>query len=149
MIKTFRGKLVDGGQDHIRLGTPNGKTGYRIVKFHLFPTAVGDVTQESVCSIWKVEQTTVPTTGATTDFTDNTLIAAAAFTVGSGTAGYQQSPSYHYVVFDNEKFNQDIYITHTDNGGSNSLNYYIELEQYPLTENEALVAIIKDLREEQ
>jgi len=146
MIKTFRGQLVDGGQDTIVLHTNDGSTGYRIVKFNLFPTIVGDVTQESVCMIWKVTQASVATTGATTDFNDNTMLAAGAFTVGSGTSGYQQSPSYQYIIFDQEVFNQDIYVTHTDNGGTNALNYYIELEQIKLDLSESTVATLKDLR---
>lgn len=145
-IKSFRGLLVDGGSDTISLHTNTGSTGYRIVKFNLFPTTVGDVTQESVCMIWKVEQTSVPTTGATTDFSDNTMLAAGAFTVGSGTASYQQSPSYQYIIFDQEVFNQDIYVTHTDNGGTNALNYYLELEQVRLDMNENTVATLKDIR---
>ena len=41
-------------------------------------------------------------------------------------------------------FNQDIYITcySTDN----KINYYIELEQVPLSKDEATVATLKDMR---
>ena len=35
VVKTFRGLLADGGQDHIRLQTIKGKVGYRIVKYQL------------------------------------------------------------------------------------------------------------------
>jgi len=146
VVKTFRGLLADGGQDHIRLQTIKGKVGYRIVKLLVFPTQVGDVTQESVLSIYKTEIATVPTGTATTDFTDSDLLGVAAFTVGSGTAGYQQSPSYSYIVFDNEIFNQDIYITQTDNGGSNGLNYFLELEVIPLDDAGAEYTTLKDMR---
>jgi len=145
-IKTFRGLITDGGQDTIVLHTNNGSTGYRIVKFHLFPTGVGDITQESVVMIWKVQQATVPTATATTDFSDNTLLSAAAYVAGSGVGSYQTSPGYHYVVFDNEIFNQDIYVTHTDNSGANGINYYIELEQINLDLSENTVATLKDIR---
>jgi len=146
MIKTFRGILADGGQDKIRLSTKKGKIGYRILKFDLFPTIVGDVTQESVLTIMKVSTASVPTTGATTDLTDQNILAVGAFTVGSGTASYQQSPSYSYIIFDNEIFNQDIYAIHTDNGGTNALNYYLELETVNLTDNAAAVSTLRDIR---
>ena len=146
-VISFRGQLADGEQQEIALATNNGMTGYKVVKFQLFPTTVGDVTQESVVTIWKVKQNyTIPTTGATTDLSNNRILAVGAFTVGSGTASYQQSPSYQYIIFDNERVNQDIFITHTDNGGTNGLNYYIELEATKLDMNEQTVATLKDIR---
>jgi len=148
VVKSYRGLLADGGQEKVRISCGDGRTGYRIIKLLVFPTTVGDVTQESVLSIFKEEIAAVPTSGATTDFTDGSLLGVAAFTVGSGTSSYQQSPSYSYVVFDNEIFNQDIYVTHTDNGGSNGLNYYIELEQIKLSPAQAEVLIVKDLRKQ-
>ena len=143
VVKTFRGQLADGGQDRIRLGTIKGMVGYRIIKFVLFPSAPGVTTQESVCKVYTVEQTTV--TG-TVDFTDNTLIAA----------GYQRSPASVgtasgyteaiFTVFDNEIFNQDVFITHDENAGSAAANYYIEMEVIPLSEQGAEYTTIKDLR---
>jgi len=52
------------------------------------------------------------------------------------------------VIFDNEVFNQDIYITYTDNGGGSNedINYYIELEQIKLDLSENTVATLKDIR---
>ena len=50
------------------------------------------------------------------------------------------------VVFDNEIFNQDIYITHTDAHATGECNYYIELEQIKLDLNENTVATLKDIR---
>ena len=50
------------------------------------------------------------------------------------------------VVFDNVKFNQDIYITHQDEAVGQSFNYYLELEQVKLDLNEATVATLKDMR---
>jgi len=145
-IKTFRGKLDDGAQDTLHLRTNDGKTGYRIVKFHLFPTGVGDITQESVVMIWKEKQTSVPTATATTNFADNSLLSAAAYVAGSGVGSYQTSPGYHFVVFDNEIFNQNIYVTHTDNSGANGINYYIELEQVKLNDNESTMATLQSIR---
>ena len=49
MIKSFRGKLADGGQDTIRLGTNKGLTGYRIIKFQVIASeTVTGGAQESV-----------------------------------------------------------------------------------------------------
>ena len=50
-------------------------------------------------------------------------------------------------IFDNEIFNQDIYITFRDIGGATqSCNYYIELETIRLDLNENTVATLKDIR---
>ena len=79
-IKTFRGLMADGAQDTINLHTNDGSTGYRIVKFELFPQQPGVVSQESVLKIYKVKQ---PDLGGgvfadgIVNFSDNTLLAAA------------------------------------------------------------------------
>ena len=139
-IKTFRGMMVDGAQDTIVLHTNDGSTGYRIVKFQIMMEQPGNTAQESVVKIYKVEQATVPTGAATIDFSDNTLLAAAF-----------QDTNVHpsdVVIFDNEVFNQDIYITYTDNGGGSNedINYYLELEQIKLDLSENTVATLKDIR---
>ena len=146
MIKTFRGILADGGQDKIRLSTKKGKIGYRIIKFSLFPQGVGNVTQESVVTVMKVATASVPTSLATTDLTDQNILAVGAFTVGSGVGSYQTSPAYNYVIFDQEIFNQDIFIIHTDNNGASDINYYLELEVVNLTDNAASVSTLRDIR---
>ena len=140
-IKTFRGMLADGDQDTILLHTNTGSTGYRIVKFELFPYHAGTADYEALVKIFKVEQTSVPTSSGTADFNDNTLLGAALYTGTSTTA-----PSSLTTIFDQEKFNQDIYVTHTANSGSAPINYYIELEQVTLNLNENTVATLKDIR---
>ena len=139
-IKSFRGKLVDGGSQTINLHTNNGSTGYIIKKFQIMMEQPGNTAQESLVKIYKIEQSTVPTSAATVDFSDNTLLAAAF-----------QDTNVHpteVVVFDNEIINQDIYVTYTDNGsGTNEdCNYYIELEQIKLALDENTVATLKDIR---
>jgi hypothetical protein len=140
-IKTFRGLLTDGGQDTIHLHTNDGSTGYRIVKFQIMSNQPGAANQESVVQIFKVEQTSVPTSGATIDFEDQTLLAAGVLIVPTNL--YTVSSE---IVFDNEIFNQDIYVTHTDNESSTACNYYIELEQVKLDLNQNTVATLKDIR---
>jgi len=138
--------LVDGGQDTIPLHTNDGKTGYRIIKFQLFPNRPGGTSHvESVMQIFKEAQTSIVTANSIVDFSNNNLLAAAYLTDDVNNA----SGPLEVVIFDNEIFNQDIFITHTDEAGTAKCNYYLELEQIKLTENEALVAIVKDLREEQ
>jgi len=142
-IKTFRGKMGDGAQDTIVLHTNNGATGYRIVKFQLFPNIPGTGTLESTVSIYKVEQATVSTTTAAVDFSDQTLLAASFLSIN---AGAPSNPVNITTVFDNEIFNQDIYVTHTTTDGSGAVNYYLELEQVKLDLNENTVATLKNIR---
>ena len=139
MIKTFRGLLADGAQDTIVLHTNDGSTGYRIVKFELMFTDVA-TSVKSVVQIWKTLQTTVVDT---IDFSDQTLLAAA---IMSGKADQTAYPEDLVVTFDREIFNQDIYITHSEVAGAQTINYYLELEQFKLDLGESTVATLKDIR---
>ena len=140
-IKSFRGKLADGAIETISLHTNTGSIGYKITKFELFAPDPGNSTQESVVKIYKIPQTA---TTATVDFSDNTMLASAYYKDNSSDA----NPTSFVVVFDNEIFNQDIYVTCNDPGtGTNeSMNYYIELETVKLSLDENTVATLKDIR---
>lgn len=140
MIKTFRGLIVDGGQDTIVLHTNDGSTGYRIVKFEVMPNTPGAADYESITQIWKVEQSTVT---ATVDFSDQTLLGVAFWSGRGGAAAAY--PDEMHVTFDQEIFNQDIYITQQCLQ-SGDVNYYLELEQVKLDLNENTVATLKDIR---
>jgi len=144
MIKTFRAVLADGGQDRIRLSTIKGKVGYKIVKFEIIPNYPGGATQESVVQIWKTQVTTVPTSSATIDFTESDLLAAAYY-VQYGLPA--QGQNTFVAIFDNEIFNQDIYITHTDNDSAALINYYLELEVISLDDAGAEYTTLKDMRQ--
>jgi len=144
MIKTFRGLLADGGQDRIRLQTIKGKVGYRIVKFEIMPNQPGTVAQESVVQIWTNQISTVPTASATIDFTDSDLLAAAFGAYGGISSN--TIPFLETIIFDNQVFNQDIYITHTDNDGTYKINYYLELEVISLDDLGAEYTTLKDIR---
>jgi len=139
MIKTFRGLIADGSQDTIVLHTNDGSTGYRIVKFEVIANQPGVVSQESVLKIYKVAQTAVD---GLIDFSDNTLMASAIWFNKSSV----DFPVSEQIIFDNEIFNQDIYITHSEVDASESCNYYIELEQIKLDLSENTVATLKDIR---
>jgi len=145
MIKTFRGLIAHGGQDIIALHTNNGAIGYRVVKFELFSTSPSTVRTESLVKIYKVRQGVNAETAidGQVDFNDQTLVGVA-FLGNYEQAQYVTDPT---VIFDNEIFNQDIYVTH-DSGDASSVdvNYYIELEQIKLDLNENTVATLKDIR---
>ena len=140
--KSFRGLLADGAIDTIPLSTNNGSTGYRITKMQLIGEQPGTTNIESTVKIFSIPQTTATNN---IDLSDNTLLAAGHYAKGNNTAEVQSD----IVVFDNITFNQDIYVTAIDTQASEPVNYYIELEQVKLTEDQALVAIVKNLRNEQ
>jgi len=78
------------------------------------------------------------------DFSDNTLLAAAQLGIHANFGVY---PLSTIVIFDNEIFNQDIYVTHENDHADNApCNYYIELEQIKLDLSESTVATLKDVR---
>jgi hypothetical protein len=140
VVKTFRGQLADDGQERIRLSTIKGKVGYRIIKFQLIGDDPQTHRQESVVKIYKEEQSSL--TGLI-NFTDSALLAVAVH------KNYEQAqyPMGDAVIFDNETFNQDIYVTHTDEGGSTrGCNYYLELEVIPLDDAGAEYTTLKDMR---
>ena len=141
-IKSFRGLIADGGQDTIVLHTNDGSTGYRITKFDIFPNKPGTAQSESTVQIFKIKQSSVSTTTSEVDFNSPTLLAAGFYGKSAGVDNAETK----IILFDNEIFNQDIYITHTETAGSESVNYYIELEQVKLDLNENTVATLKDIR---
>jgi len=139
VIKTFRGKIADDGLDTIVLHTNDGSTGYRIKKLDVLAPNPAAANSQSVLKIYLTPQSAAD---ELIDFSDQTLLAAV---------NYDNSASTNYnapaiIIFDNMTFNQDIYITHKDVAGSESLNYYLELEQVKLDINENTVATLKDIR---
>jgi hypothetical protein len=146
-IKSFRGLMANGTQDTVSLHTNDGSIGYRIKKFEIMPHVPGDNNdQELICMIWKVEQPTSALSDNTTtrpNFSDNKLLACA-FAVNDTAAHLNYN---EVTIFDNEIFNQDIYITVRDIGGATQdCNYYLELEQIKLDLNQNTVATLKDIR---
>jgi len=144
VVKTFRGNLADGGQERIRLSTIRGKVGYQITKFSLFPSRPGHgADTESTVQIWKEEQSTPSLSAVTVNFTDASLLAACYLNEATGAS----NPAGPLMIFfDNEIVNQDIYITHTEVGNAEPVNYYLELEVIPLDDKGAEYSTIKDLR---
>lgn len=113
--------------------------GYRVVKFQIMTPQPGAITTELVAKIWKIPQTTID---ALVDFNDTTLLGAAIFTQHQDSFG----KTWETVIFDRETFNQDIFITVKDTQNTDGANYYLELEQIKLSDNENTVATLKDIR---
>jgi len=144
MIKSYRGRLGNNETQIINLHTNNGKTGYRIVKFQTMPKSPENQNEEGTLQIFTVEAgATAAAANGEVNFNDVTLIAASFY---SSATGATASPEDYTVIFDNTVFNQDIFMGCKSQG---EMNYYIELEQMDLTEDQALVAIVKNLRNEQ
>lgn len=141
MNKTFRGILNDLEQQRIRLSTNNGLKGYKIVKLEIISLQPGAVDGEHVVQVYTVSHTDTSRYD-NIDFNDPTLLAVA-FNKTDSSEIYSDT---NRVVFDNMIFNQDIFISHADIKGSLKVNYMIELEPVALSNDEATVATLKDMR---
>ena len=139
-IKTFRGILSNDQVDKLRIKHIDGKTGYRIVKFQLMGISENK-DYETAVQIFSIEQDPA-TLSAEVDFSEHTLLAAGLY--GDSTSGSVQSDQT--IIFDKVIFNQDIYVCHKAASGSNSINYYLELEQIKLDDVEATAVILKNFR---
>ena len=138
MIKTFRGLLLDAATDRIRLSTKKGKVGYRIVKFEIIAEKPGQDSIEATVTVSKVDFT--PQNKI--HLTDHNVLAVGFY---AGNAAAFNYPTSQAVIFDQEEFNQDIYVGNNDLQG-NAMNYYIELEVMSLTDNAAAVSTLRDIR---
>jgi hypothetical protein len=139
VIKTFRGSLDDGEQEEINLRTNKGDIGYKIVKFEILPFAPGSTLVELVAKVYTELQTAV--TGLV-NFSDLTNLAVAVYAQHPDTF----APGFTPVIFDNVFVNQNIYVTMDDSQNNAGGNYYLELEQFKLNENEATMATLQSIR---
>jgi hypothetical protein len=137
-MKSFKGKLADGEQEEISLSTNNGLTGYEITKFQVMPTDA-NIDVESVVKIYSVQETTVTDQ---IDFSESTLLAASIIRAGSGVT----QPLTVTTIFDNIKFNQDVFVTLKNSSYTAEINYYIEMKQSDLSLDEQTVATLKNIR---
>ena len=138
-IVSFRGQLADLAQETINLETIRGQKGYKIIKFELMPANPGGQDSVNIVKLYLTEQTTID---ALVDFSDPRLLAAG---VVQNTASYAYG-EYNVITFDNIIFNQDIYISNKDYAVGEAINYHIELEQMDLNMDEATVATLKNIR---
>ena len=142
MNKTFKGLLADEETLRIRLSTNNGLTGYKIVKFQLFPEKPGATAQESIVMIESVE----PSSATGTVNFDSPTLLAVSLTANDTNLEQGRVPPPDTVIIDNKIINQDIFVSHKDMLTGEKCNYYVELEKVKLSENEATVATLKDMR---
>ena len=142
---TYSALMVDDTQQRILLSTRKGEAGYRIVKFQVIPNdIIGSTAHEASIQVWKTEQSVIDDE---IDFNNNRLLAAAYYirtTSGGGTP--TAVTDNQTVIFENEIINQDIYVTYKDGQGGQKMNYYLELERIKLSEHDAMVATIKNIR---
>ena len=140
-IKTFRGKIPPTVEEKIHLSTNTGMTGYRIRKFQILSATPGS--GAAVELVMKIRITADPNIGPAVDFNDTDLLAVAYYQ-DNNSSSYVSSQD---IIFDQETFNQDIFITCSDaNSGSVPGNFYIELEQFPLDLNSSTYHTLKNIR---
>jgi len=141
-ILSYKGLIENNGIDKILLSTNKGERGYRIKKFQLIGSDLTGVTQESCV---KIMLTNPGTADGVVDFSDQRLLAVGF---------YEQNTSSSYfgdqvVIFDHKVFNQDIFISHIEGTATppdHNVNYYVELEETKLSEHDAMVATIQNIR---
>jgi len=121
-MHSFRGLLADGGQEKIRIQGATGEIAWRLTKFQILPEAPGVSSAEHIVKIYREEQTTED---GVINFTDDELLGAAYYT--SNTSGGELESTM--VIFDNNLFVRNIWVTHVDVRSSFNVNYYIELEE--------------------
>ena len=141
-IISYKGKLNVGTEDRIKLSTINGKQGYKIHKFQVISTVPGTTDTEMICKIFNKSQE--GTIGPTVDFTDSELLAVA---YDKGTNNLSNDPMNTVIIFDNKKFNQDIFVTlDSANSSTTPFNYYIELETMPISDLEATYLSLQNIK---
>jgi hypothetical protein len=144
MSKTisFRGKIIPGTDaQRLSLATIKGKTGYRIKKFQIISTTPGAGNFEYIFQVYKKNHETE----TSVDFTDSVTLAVAYQRDSTGSqANFFTTET---IIFDNEVFNQDIFVAGADAaGGTTACNFYLELETVSLSDIEATQLTLKNLR---
>ena len=138
---SFRGSLAPGDEERIKLSTMNGKTGYRIIKFQTINASPGAVDYETTTKVYSKPQG-AGSTGI--DFTESDLLAVSYIEDQHST----DNPGNQYTaIFDNEVFNQDIYVNTASLTGSVDTNYYLELETIALSDTQTTQLTLKSLRQ--
>jgi len=126
-VHSFRGLLADGGQDEINLERSNVNLAFRITKFELMSNGPKAADLVGIVKVWREEQTTI--TSVTIDFSDPDLLAVGLWREGNAMT----EPATFQSIFDNILFSRNIYVTNVDADGSGSMNYYLEIEEVPVT----------------
>ena len=139
MRKSFRGLLTSDSITEVRLHTIRGLRGYIIKKFQCITDQPSAYDVEGCTKIYAQTRDV----DASINFDDPALMAVSYNTFGN----QPYEPTNIVTIFDNTTVNQDLFITYIDSGGnSRPMNFYLELELFTLSENEAAVATLKDMR---
>ena len=133
---SFKGRLANGDEDRIKLSTIKGKVGYKITKFQVIGSSPAGITIEAVVKIYKKSK--VP--DFIIDFTDSDLLAAVFYENHQNVV----ADGENVIIFDNEMFNQDIYINCSTI--ADDINYYIELERINLSDIETTKLTFQSIR---
>ena len=141
MSKTlsFRGIIDQGLEERIKLSTKDGKTGYKVTKFQIMTESPGSQHYETLVSIFSKAQGSGKTL---VDFSEADLIGAAYI---EDNHSYN-NPMSEAIIFDNQIFNQDIFVSTASLTGTERTNYYIELEKIALTDIQATQLTLQSLR---
>jgi len=124
-VHSFRGLLIDGGQDKISLERQNLNVAYRITKF----AVMGPDASENIESVVKIYRESQSSKDTTINFTDPDLLGA---NIISQSATMQNYPEDTSVIFDNILFSRNIYVTLKGADYTANVNYYIEIEEVPV-----------------
>ena len=139
---SYKGAIAIGQQDRIRLKTIKGKVGYKITKFSTLSSAPGTTDHELVTKIFKTDQSAAVSPAV--DFTDSDLLAVSYYKEGDSNGNVM---AYESIIFDNEVFNQDIFITMDDaTSATTPGNYYLELETMDLSDIETTKLTLQSIR---
>ena len=122
-VHSFRGLLADGGQNKIRIQGPVGAIAWRITKFQIVQATPFATAAALICKIYRESQSSIV---ATIDFREDELLGVATYYL---VPGAQDMSLAETIIFDNALFSRNIYISSTELEGSESCNYYIELEE--------------------
>ena len=139
---TFRGMLAIGAVDQLRLKTNNGKTGYQVTKFQTISNRPGAQDSTSVTTIFK-KSTGVAAGVERIDLTNPNVIAVSYQKNGDGTTETDATT----IIADPMVFNQDVFITAGNpDGGTEPVNYYIEIESMAINDIEATQLTLQSIR---
>jgi len=131
-IKSFKALLTNGDQLQIPLHKVGKGVGFRIKKLQVMPHDIdGSSSHECSVQIWKQKQSSL---SVDLDFSNSELVGAAYYVrANNPVSPYVALISEQTVIFDNEVFNQDIFIVYKSGITAQKINYYMELEEVKMS----------------